>query len=345
MVQTRSGKLIHPTQGLQPKPLGKKKAKKLLKQQVSASANNSQVRKVHGEIKALRRARAYRLQREILGTNRTFPGAVIIPTPEVARAKDEQRLMDIHAAIRTGVAIVYWADGSHSASGYLGAGVAWRGPEMFWYQTYHLGRHTGASNDAELFAIAAALGRAKKAVGENEQIQLVRIYTDAKAVLEGLANGSQSEFGPMINPKTALQGVYERAEWLLARGIKLELIWVKGHAESEGNKWADQAATRAVQEQLPPHQQGKKISGRRRSLMTLGDIPSMFNEKGPDWAEEWLSRANAHIFQQGLVPKTSATNVQQTHATIVHGTNATTVQDWSEGGTADGTRDKPFVLD
>lgn len=299
MVQTRSGK-ISQHEGLRPAQLSKKQRKRLLKEQQSIAASGTQILKAHDsktKRKQMRKARASRLQAEILGSNRKFPGRILIPTKEIACATDELRLKDIHVAMNLGNAIVYWADGSFSGSGYLGAGVAWRGSEHFLYKTYPLGRHTGWSSDGELFAIAAALGRARKEVNRNEHIERVRVYTDAKSVLEELADGHHHTIGPMINKKTALQGLYERAEWLVSEGVKLELIWVKGHAQSEGNMWADRAATEAVNDQrsLNLKRKNKDMMKNQEGTMTTDDVPGMWKELGLDWADEWLARANARV--------------------------------------------------
>lgn len=345
-------KAYHTVPSLPTKPPKQTKITQPLKSLQSVAASGFHVLKAHLS-KQQRKTRAKEIQNKVLGTGRRFPGHIVIPAGHLAHADDEQRLKDIEVDIAQGTAIVYWADGSESSGGYLGAGVAWKGPENFWFQTYHLGSHTGDSSDAELFAIAAALGRAKKSVERSEQIRLVRVYTDAMGVLEGIAKGQPCKLGPMINPRTALQGVYERTEWLIAQGIKLELIWVKAHAESEGNKWADHAARQAVKEQRNPQSQGKKGARKADPILAPGDAPTMRMEKRPDSADKRWSWADAHIPQTGLVQGMNAMTAQETNAmsvrdanvSIYQETNATTVQYSHEAEAADGSRDRPFVLD
>jgi ribonuclease HI len=269
---------------------------------ISANApRNHKLREQLGELKGRRRLRARRLRDLILGPGRTFSGKIFIPNSIDARDTDSARLNDIAAARLLGHAIVYWADGAYGVQGaqegFMGAGVVWQDEKNIYSMHYKLGRRTGNNEDAEVFAIAAALGRATKEVKRSKDIRLVRIITDAMNVLEKLARGIQWRFGPMLAKRTALQGLYERTEWLTAQGVSVELVWAKGHSKSEGNRFADRAAHRAVKEQaqvIEPYTGDDKST----RAMTEADVPEMWKELGPDWADEWLSRANEHLYTQ-----------------------------------------------
>jgi hypothetical protein len=112
------------------------------------------------------------------------------------------RLHDIAAVIWTCACLL--GDGSYgyqgAAEGFMGAGVVWRDRDNNgYYQPYKLGRRTGNSEDAEVFAIAAALGQAQNEMKRGRNIRLVRIISDAKSALEGLQHGTQCRFGPMLS--------------------------------------------------------------------------------------------------------------------------------------------------
>jgi len=161
----------------------------------------------------------------------------------------------------------------------------------------HLGRNNGNSEDAEIFALAAALDLAVKSGNEGTKPRVVRIFSDAKSVLESLARGEYVRFGSMIGARSSLLDLYHHAEWLGHMGAKVELVWVKGHANSEGNKKADVCADWAVEEQAAiwerehPGQEGQSLEPK-----TVADVPRLWKEMGQHWAVEWLFRANMHIF-------------------------------------------------
>ncbi|KAH7406891.1 hypothetical protein DE146DRAFT_753435 [Phaeosphaeria sp. MPI-PUGE-AT-0046c] len=283
----------------------RKRENRVLKRQLTIATSGVHVERAYSylaEARSERHARARRLQQQILGPNRPFRGFIWISGGEEARATDADRLYDIKADIEQGTAIVYFADGSFFGNGTMGAGVAWQVGERQYIQSYHLGRHTGDAEDAELYAIAAALGKATHVVDKDDRIRLVRIYTDAQWVLRGLYYHDNLRFGPMLESKTALEGAYEGAEWLEARGVRVQLIWVKGHAQSEGNRWADRAAFRAVEEQISLQQQegAEERSPEQEVFKTMADVPGYWKDLGPDWAEEWLARENARINRERL---------------------------------------------
>jgi ribonuclease HI len=93
--------------------------------------------------------------------------------------------------------------------------------------SFALGRFKGDSKDAEVFAIAAALRHAKAQVQENSSIKTVRIFTDAQFVLQTLRNGTPISLGPMLEPKMALEDLYDWADCVTSQHVTLELHLVK----------------------------------------------------------------------------------------------------------------------
>lgn len=202
--------------------------------------------------------------------------------------------------------VLYWTDGSHYA-GVSAAAVAWptRYDDHRCYDTtnYELGYLTGGSQDAELFALAAAMGLAQTKTEEDEKIKFVKIYCDSSGLLSALSTGDHSILGPLVWTKTALRFLYEKAGCLHERGVSVELIWVKGHANSEGNIKADSVAFQTIQDQI------RKRSGTHSGitprpetqLMTVENVPEMWEQLGQDWVHEWLYRANHEIMVQQAI--------------------------------------------
>lgn len=266
-------------------PWSQKKEKK--QSQILAGFTSRSRARLYTTFKKFRDGRKARLQQlcdKLLGASRSFPAHIDIPSHEIAKATDERRLRDVKDEIELDNAEIYWTDGSQRR-GFLGAGVFWQrhsGTGGAWYK---LGSSTeGCSSDAELFAVAAALYRAKRSVQGNRSVRLVRIYTDARAVLDSLRLRSYPWIGPLHNNEIALQGLFETAEWLVAEGVRLELIWVKGHSGSEGNKSADKLATKAVSRQIAA---GKKAMPR---INKYHKTPDMWKPFGTAWATERLYR-------------------------------------------------------
>jgi ribonuclease HI len=298
MVTTRSQTAKQATGFKGPPPLLKKIKARASKAPVSkpakypATVHNLRLRQSSGEAKRQRKIRLQRLQRLVLGYNRQFSGSIHIPDPVTARQTDAQRLSSIKDLVALGTAVVYWVDGSWR-EGFMGAGVVWQDQSHICSAQYKLGRYTGDSADAEIFAIAAALGRARKEVERNRDIRIVKVFSDSQGILLALQKGKHTHFGPMLAKKTALEGLYERADTLNAQGVVVELVWVKGHFLSQGNRLADNVADDAVREQM--NQQGSPSVPKRTIPATLADVPKMWQEMGSDWMEEWLHCANVHL--------------------------------------------------
>ncbi|KAH6644835.1 hypothetical protein C7974DRAFT_300811, partial [Boeremia exigua] len=239
-------------------------------------------------IKNEHKKRMRRLCTAILGTNLHFRGHIWIPTAEKAAQPDAARLGDIQRDLDSGTAAVFWADGSEW-NGVLGGAVAWHAAGGAQAVYYKLGRSTrGSASDAELFAIAAAVAKGRQRVEEGGEVRLVRVYSDAQTLLESLRDGEPMVFGPLDESYFPLRALYEDTDWLVAKGVGVELVWVKGHRGSEGNKIADAAASRAVQEQYTADESAGR--GDEKDL----EIPEFWKQLGPDWAAEWLYRQRFH---------------------------------------------------
>jgi len=65
--------------------------------------------------------------------------------------------------------------------------------------------------------------------------------TDRRRLLGGIPSNN-TDIGPFISHRLAIQDLYDGADWLVARGVKLELAWVKARDKAVGNKMADRAA-------------------------------------------------------------------------------------------------------
>jgi ribonuclease HI len=268
------------------------------------------------EIRDRHHGRVNRIRNLAIGTNHQFPCTVIHTTPEEARANDDVRLADIKEEMENGKCRVYWVDGavgcSHNTNhGVMGAGVSWmekrvREDGMWgWKWCTHgvqLGRNTGAIGDAELYAVAEALQLAVREVQRerSDMVKRVRIFTDHQGLtkqLDPLRAGRDSlSLGPTISPRFALQNLFERADWLAKQGVAIELVWVKGHSRSIGNKKADTTANQALATQYQILVQGGKGEG-----VYQMEAPEAFKNAGEDFAEEWLFRANKwFLIRKGL---------------------------------------------
>ena len=243
--------------------------------------------------KPTRRGKSTRLKRlhdSLLGPHPVFPGTIIIPDSIEARLEDNTRTQDLESSLICGTAQVYWVDGSNN-HGFLGAGVAWQEDGQWFTASHPLGPADtlGGCCDAELFAIAAALGQAQGHVQRGNALEIVKIFSDAMDVLERLRIGRCHILGPLLAEETALKGLYVRAHWLKDHNVRIELIWVKGHANSAGNVHADAAACKATHDQAmnpPPPTPFFSI------VKTDLDVPQIWRDRGQDWIDEWLWRAN-----------------------------------------------------
>ncbi|KAH7080857.1 ribonuclease H-like domain-containing protein [Paraphoma chrysanthemicola] len=276
-------------------------------EEVAAAREKLQQMEPWKQERGVHRRRLERLSIQILGPWPKYTGHIQIPDSITARMNDDQRLSDIAEYMKMVPTIVYWVDGSHSGSvglypGFMGAGVVWQDGAYQFAASYRLGRNVGCANDAELFAIAAALGLAKKNVEKavakgkdrHRYPQLVRIYSDSQSVLLDLPKTTPRILGPLLTQRTALEAIYDRTAWLTDHGVRVELIWVKGHSRSEGNKEADRLASQAIREQVRRLRESwcDEHDDTFEETKTEVDVPYHFKELGEDWVDEWLWRAN-----------------------------------------------------
>src|SRR5690242_7425116 len=264
------------------------------------ATTRAQLLKRFKRLKANSKQRVRRLSQVLLGSGRSFAGHVVIPPHEVASRTDVLRLKDIRKELKTGKAAVYWVDGSER-DGYLGAGVVWDEGNITRARFHSLGRNNaGYSGDAELFAIAAAMRKAKRTVRNGNGAQLVRIYSDAQAVLLGLRSGQHHWIGPLQEKTTVLQELYDNADWLVSHNVRVEIIWVKGHSASEGNQIADTAARKAVTAQIT------SCRSNDPGITAQQDITKRYRRLGPDWSAEWLYR----MHRQQLISAFKGPNIK-----------------------------------
>lgn len=223
------------------------------------------------------------------GTRPFFPGKIVIPSADDARLPDWARIQDLELLLHAGAAQVYWVDGSDS-KGFLGAGIVWQVEGRYLSGPCHLGQNTGGNNaDAELFAMSAALRLAKKYVQQGNQLEIVSVFSDALGILQDIKHGNCLVFGPIRKGRTALEKLHARAQWLKEREVSIEIIWVKGHSNSEGNRLADAAAGQATILQAAN-------SPSPEPIFSNVDVPRMWRDRGQDWIDECLWRANrAHV--------------------------------------------------
>ncbi|KAF2827887.1 hypothetical protein CC86DRAFT_265245, partial [Ophiobolus disseminans] len=246
-----------------------------------------------------------RIINNTIGEHRIFAGTVIFRDRlEARRCKDTDLLSGIKDQYSTGKAIAYWTDGSlkHSNAdtrAILGAGVVHQarnklGKSKWKIYSYELGEATGSSSDAELFGVAAALGLAVERVLRSEagSVERVRVFTDNRLNLEAIEAGTIRLFGPAVSAPWALQNIYDHVDFLVERGVRVELVWLKAHALSEGNIKADQAAFGAVQKQL--HSSARESGFKRKET-----VPAEIAKMGQNSIEERYWRVNSWYLLEG----------------------------------------------
>jgi hypothetical protein len=189
---------------------------------------------------------------------------------------------------------------------FLGAGVAWQerreDGNWEWQQAEcELGQDTRESIDTELFAVAAALGLAFKELrGEGSAVRTistVRIFSDWRSLLLSLERGTTMTLGLVGHKTWALQDIFDHTDFLVGRGVTVQLVWQKGHAQSAGNCLADKAARNAalVQLQLPTTKKSK--------WKKMRDVPAWIADSGRDSVDEWWWVVNKALLLSGRVER------------------------------------------
>ncbi|KAF1835865.1 hypothetical protein BDW02DRAFT_567622 [Decorospora gaudefroyi] len=247
------------------------------------------------------RERKLRIIWDHVGTWREFRGAVSVALgPEAGTKTDTDHLADIRSRYEEGRALAYWSDGSmrkEDKYDLLGAGVAWEqsvcGRWRWMSERYPLGVNSGGVTDTELSGILGALRLAVMRVQQDARIKLVRIFSDSATVLRGLRDGTLFDLGPAIPGPGgwAIQDVYQIADELAAKHVALELVWVKGHALSEGNQRADAAAAEARRMVRLPAGQPRFVK--------KAEVPMSITLRGSDAVEEWFWRVNKDRLLRG----------------------------------------------
>ncbi|KAF2688030.1 hypothetical protein K458DRAFT_385594 [Lentithecium fluviatile CBS 122367] len=102
-------------------------------------------------------------------------------------------------------------------------------------EEYPLGWGTGSNADAELYGVAAALKHAASRVSLGVvPVRRVLVFTDNLENLKALAEGGQLPLGPFLAGPLAVDELYDVVDWLVQRGVGVELPWVKRHAGRRG---------------------------------------------------------------------------------------------------------------
>jgi hypothetical protein len=112
-------------------------------------------------------------------------------------------------------------------------------------------------------------------------------------ILQDIEEGTIRNLGPAISSPWALEDVYGLTDFLVDSGVVVELVWVKGHAYSEGNIRADLAAGEASQNQLDAST-GNYGWNRKQH------VPAQIAEMGPDSVDKWYWRVNKAWISAGM---------------------------------------------
>lgn len=247
------------------------------------------------------------LRTQVVGEDRGFLGTVVLSLPDDPCSSDSSLLADLGSDAEH--MVVYWSDAGklHDGDagarvGCLGAGVVWRergptGMEQWRSSEFPLGRDTSTSGDAELYGVAAAMKIVAQHVWSgNGHIHRARIFTDHNDILKAIDNPKLGmPLGPFTSTRPAIWDLYGNADWLISVGVQVELVWVKGHSKSRGNKRADKAARRTVQRQA--NFSAYAAYGHDKGAKTKA--PNEFEEMGWLWREEWLWRADKRSLLRG----------------------------------------------
>ncbi|KAF2498213.1 hypothetical protein BU16DRAFT_536273 [Lophium mytilinum] len=210
-------------------------------------------RKVTGPARSAHRARMSAFHKAIMGRKgrkeRSFAGEVV---REDRRASVATSITYEDALPHNRTHNAFWTDGSahhppDSTDSFLGAAVARLAPTttIFDVTEYPIGCNVGSSGDAEVYAIAAALGLAVIDAYAGKRAPVV-IFTDFLPCLIALESGRATDLGPLTSTRWALEDIYDAADQLHAMGVPLTLRWVNGHSSAKGNQAADRGADRAA---------------------------------------------------------------------------------------------------
>lgn len=250
--------------------------------------------------------RKLRIIDDKIGRYRTLDASVVLQdTSEAQMRTDDDLVSDIEDQLEAGTALAFWTDGSvrkdYKHDLFLGAGVAWieytqQGQWDWQRERFELGQDTGDSYDTEVFGVAAALGLAVEKVRSwGSAVQIVRIFSDCRNVLQSLEHSTTMALGPAGQKTWALQDIYDHTDFLVGRGVTVQLVWLKGHALSTGNCLADKAARDAAQVQL------QLPNTRKTQWKKMQDVPAWVVELGRDSVDEWWWVVNKALLVSGRV--------------------------------------------
>ena len=151
-------------------------------------------------------------------------------------------------------------------------GAATYNPKMSEVNYQHLGDETQFNvYSAELTAICLALGQMLDVYGYN----ICRIYMDSQAAVEAI-NRPRRQSGQAIIKELLL----DRIDEVASMGLRLEVIWIPGHSDIEGNERADVEAKKAATDTMlsKPFNHRPLKSARVRHIKTAAKT---------QWHKEW----------------------------------------------------------
>lgn len=102
---------------------------------------------------------------------------------------------------------------------------------------------TCSNNEAEILAVLGALSKAY----EQETLDEITIITDASVIVKAfnqdleqwVKRGWKKQDGKTVNHLTEWQAIESYRYHFVSKGVKINLVWTKGHADSYGNIIAD----------------------------------------------------------------------------------------------------------
>jgi ribonuclease HI len=249
-LRTRKARVVEPARAAEPARIPTrhpdKATKRVLKAHRRAQNALLGLPQYQSKSKTVRKMERKQLFMRMFGDQgRVFAGSINI-NDRAARMNDADRLKDFENHYNTRQALVYWTDGSYTRSHGGTAVVVWHEPGGWATRGYNINGIISGAQEAEIYAIAKAFQIAADTVKLRNTVSLVRIFTDSQADLQGLLRRIVIDVGPLIAGKYALHILHERSAWLEEQGVRVELVWVKGHCKSAGNKLADRTARFAI---------------------------------------------------------------------------------------------------